>query len=128
MVSPNLQGGAVGLAKLRLDGFTSLDPAGTGMVTTKLVRMSSDRLILNANAAHGSTKVEILDHEGNPIKGFIRDDSDAVSGDSARHVVTWRGYADASVLKNRSIALKFYLDRCKLYSFAFRAAERKGSE
>ena len=117
------QGGAVGLAKLRLDGFISMDPGGSGTLTTKLMTMSGDCLIVNANATYASIKVEILGADGKPIPGFSKDDADPITGDSVRHTVTWNGSPDVKSLKGKPIALKFYLDRCKLYSFMFQTAQ-----
>lgn len=116
-----LQGGVVCLAKLRIDGFISLD-AGEGVLTTKLLRMSGDQLNVNVDASLGSLSTEILDPGGKPIKGFSRDDADPVTGDSRQHTVTWNGSADLSNLKGKPIILRFYLSRCKLYSFTFPAA------
>ena len=116
-----LQGGAVGLAKLRLDGFVSLD-AGEGVLTTKLMTMSGDRLVVNADASLGSMAVEILGADGQSLKGLTKDDADLFTGNSVRHTVTWNGSPDVKSLKGKPIALKFYLDRCKLYSFVFQSA------
>ena len=112
------QGGAVGLAKLRLDGFVSID-AGEGTLTTKQMKFSGKRLILNADASLGSVTVEIQGPEGVPLAGFSRDDARSVVGDSVRHTVQWKGTSDLSHLKGKSISLKFYIDRSKLYSFVF---------
>ncbi len=116
-----LQGGAVGLARLRLDGFVSID-AGEGVVTTKPIVMSGERLVVNANASLGSIRVEILDMDGKPIAGFGEAEADPITTDSVRHVVSWRGDADLSRLKGTPIALRFHLDRSKLYSFTFAPA------
>jgi hypothetical protein len=112
------QGGAVGLAKLRLDGFVSID-AGDGELTTVPLLMSGDRLIVNANASLGSVKVEILDAAGKPLEGFSKEDADSIQGDSVRHTARWKGRADVSSLKGKPITLRFHIDRSKLYSFAF---------
>jgi len=113
------QGGAVGLARLRLDGFISIDPGGRGTVTTKPLKMSGDRLVVNANATHSSVQVEILGADGEPMEGYGIDQADPITGDSVRHVATWNGKSDVSALQGHPIALRFHLDRCKLFSFAF---------
>ena len=50
---------------------------------------------------------------------YLNDTLDAITGDSVRHAVTWKGKPDAGAFKDKPIILKFYLDRCKLYSFTF---------
>lgn len=121
-----LQGSSVNLCKLRLDGFISLDPGGAGTVTTKLLTMEGDRLIINANAEYdASIIVEILDENSKPITGFSKDDCDIISENSVRHIVTWNGNANVSALKNKPIKIKFYLNRSKIYSFTFLPVEKK---
>ncbi len=113
-----VQGGAVGLAKLRLDGFVSID-AGDGTLTSKPLLMSGERLLLNADAGQGSVRVEILGVDGNPLEGFGREDTVAVRGDGLRHTVAWKQGSDVSGLKGQPIVLKFHIDRSKLFSFRF---------
>ena len=113
-----VQGGKVGLAKLRLDGFVSID-AGSGVLTTKPVRMSGERLVVNADATDGSVAVEILDPEGAPIEGFGRKDAVAAKGDSLRHTMKWGRGSDVSTLKDRPIVLRFHLERSRIFSFRF---------
>ena len=121
-----LQGSSVNLCKLRLDGFVSLDPGGSGIVTTKLFTMDGDRLIVNANASHdASVKAEIIGENGEPIDGFSKADCNVISGNNIKHIVTWNGNADVSSLKNKPIKIKFYLNRSKLYAFTFSSVERQ---
>jgi len=113
-----LQGGKVGLAKLRLDGFVSMD-SGQGWMTTRTFRMSGDQLVLNADASLGAVRVELLDESGNVWPGYGRDDADPITTDAIRHTVSWRGNSDLSGFKQKPLKLRFYLDRSKLYSFTF---------
>ena len=116
-----VQGGAVGLAKLRLDGFVSID-AGDGVFTTRPLRMSGDRLILNADASQGSIRVEILGEDGLPLEGFAAADAVAVTGDSVRQNIRWKQGVSLSRLKGAPIVLRFHMDRSKLFSFRFSPA------
>ena len=110
----------IGLATLRLDGFVSVDANdANGVLTTKPMTMSGERLIINTDAGSGSIEVEILDMYGNILDGFSRDDADVFTGDSIRHRVTWNDSADVSSLKDQAITVRFYLNNCKLYSFVF---------
>ena len=112
------QGGAVGLAKLRLDGFISID-AGDGSVTTKPLTMSGDRLIVNADASNGSLQVEVLGGDGLPLPGFGREQANPIVNDGVRQTVEWQGGSEVSNLAGQPIRLRFNLNRCKLYSFRF---------
>jgi hypothetical protein len=111
--------GAVCLAKLRLDGFVSLDTGGRGTMTTKTITHTGDRLVINTDARYGSMRVELLDEDGNPIPGYTKDDCEAITDDKIRHTIRWNGSSNLKSLQGRPIALKFYMQRCRLYSFVF---------
>ena len=108
----------IGLAKLRVDGFVSID-AGTdeGTLTTKPLVFLGDTLVVNANAKAGSLVMEALDSKGQVIKGFAAGDCTPITSDSVRHVVTWKGNPDCHLLQGRPIKLRFHLKNAKLYSF-----------
>jgi hypothetical protein len=107
----------IGVAKLRVDGFVSID-AGTemGTLTTKPLVFLGDTLVVNANAEGGSLVVEALDADGKPIEGFTRADCAPINTDSVRHIVTWKGNPDCHLLQARSIKLRFHLKNAKLFS------------
>ena len=112
--------GGVGLAKLRLDGFVAVEPTvpeEQGSLTTKSFRMWGEKLQINASAPEGPLTVEILDGASRPIPGFSRQDCDPFSGDRVRHTVTWQGQAGLRALKGKTVRLKFYLVRARLYAF-----------
>ena len=115
------------LAKLRLDGFVSVDAGTTehfeikeGTLTTKPLTFEGGKLLINANAKWGSVLVEILDARGKPISGFSREDCDALNEDKIHHAVSWHGKADLKALEGEVIKLKFYLRGAKLFSFVFK--------
>jgi len=114
-----IQGGTACLAKLRLDGFVSINTGSSGTLTTKPFLMSGDRLEVNVDTQRGSLEVEILDANGKPLNGFTRDDADAVTGDSVQHTVTWNGGSDVSKLEGKPVALRLYLRHGRLFSFQF---------
>ena len=107
----------IGLAKLRLDGFVSLDAGPAGTATTKSFVFSGTKLLINADAKRGRVLVEILDETGKPISGFSKADCDALNEDKIRHTVTWQGKADLRTLTGKVIELKFYLTKAKLFTF-----------
>jgi len=113
--------GAIGLAKLRLDGWVSVYAGGEpGMLTTKPLKFAGDKLVINADAQDGWVGVEILGRTGQrPVPGFSLADCDRFSGDSVRNTVKWRGNSDLSPLQGRPLRLRFHLQNAKLYSFEF---------
>lgn len=114
-----VQGGVACLAKLRLDGFVSLNTNSSGTVTTRPFTLSGERLEVNADTRFGTLEVEILDASRKPLNGFTRDDADPFTGDSVRHTVTWAGKSDVGKLEGKPVILRMHLSRGRLFSFQF---------
>ena len=126
---------AVGLAKLRRDGFVSLEPddrsgSATGCVTTRPLSFVGTILSLNVDSAGGKVEVEMLDRQGNPVAGYTRAECVPIAADSTDCTVRWRerddllGLAEeVSFVSDRSrvvrqpVRLRFHLTDAKLYSF-----------
>ncbi len=132
-------GFAIGVARMRRDGFASLEGyEPTGTLTTGPVLFEGDRLVINARAPdrrfgtdstpstpYGRLTVELLHADGEPLPGFSAGDSDAFTGDEVRHVATWRGDSDLGSLQGRPVRLRFHLTNAALYSFRFRGDPEK---
>ncbi len=113
--------GGIGMARVRLDGFISQDasPSGGNLLTVPL-KFKGERLFLNMDgSAGGWLKVEILDENGRPIKGFSEKDADPLFGNNTHKLVTWRGRCNVSSLRDRIIKLRFIGRNVKLYAFQF---------
>ncbi len=109
-------GRAIGMAKLRKDGFVSLDAGDAGgFLRTPLVLLDGSRLSLNVNAAGGEVKVQVVDESGQAVPGFAFADCQPVSGDSVRKMVRWR--RPLRVLQGQPVHLEFSLQQAELYSF-----------
>src|SRR5205823_5631670 len=117
--------GAIGLARLRLDGFVSMDAGDReGTLVTKPLRVDDAALFVNADASRGELRVEILDDAGARVPGFAKADALALEGDAIRATMRWRS-ADLASLRGKTVRLKFYLRRAALYSFVFEPAFRQ---
>ena len=117
---PTGRSGPICLAKLRLDGFVSVDAGeDMGTLVTQPFTCEGDSLEFNAQARGGLVAVAVLDGEGTQYPGFGKIDCAVFDGDSVRHAVTWR-YASLGSLKGKVIRLKFYLRNARLYSFRLR--------
>lgn len=130
-------GGSIGLARLRRDGFASMDgpglpmPAVTrtgardktasgsalpeGALETHPVVFSGRFLFVNANV-RGTLRIEVLGEDGRCLEGFAESDCDPVCGDSTRHRVRWRG-TDELPPAGQAVRFRFLLDAGELYSF-----------
>lgn len=108
---------AIGLAKLRLDGFGSLDAdEAPGEVITKRLVNAAGPLQVNCDARGGALRVEVLDESGKVIPGYGRQDCIALTGSVVRGKAIWNGH-DELPAGSGPIRLRFIMDRVRLYSF-----------
>ncbi len=101
--------GATGLAKLRRDGFVSMDGKGT-LLTRPLIFDGKEQLRINAK---GSVKAAILSEDGENLASFRPFD-----GDSTDALLEAEEGSSVKELNCRPIRLRFEVDGA-LYSFAF---------
>eukprot|EP01051_Picozoa_sp_SAG22_P022561 SAG22_NODE_5448_length_1012_cov_1.355969_3_plen_153_part_01 len=84
----------MGLARIRRDGFASLDAApggGRGRLVTRVLRWNATQQFLFVNHEARDLRVAVLSADDfAPIAPFVLANSVAVSGDSTRQQVTWR--------------------------------------
>jgi len=120
----------MGLAKLRADGFCSLEagPARDGILVTRPLISHGEHLVINAACRQGgSIAAEVVDHNDDVIPGFSKEECDAFTGDAVSHVVSWKGnnkipvrsterpkYPEPETGRLRSI--RFYMRKAHLYS------------
>ena len=112
--------GAMGLAKLRRDGFASYE--GTGELLTKQLFFSGEHLFVNADAKAGALAVELVDWDGNVVEGFSAADSRIESFDSTKKRIVWKNHDRLDVPRANGYAtleyrLRFRLENAALYSF-----------
>ena len=107
---------------LRIDGFTSVHaPYNGGEFTTKPIRFTGDKLVINfSTSAAGSVKVELLDLEGNPVKGFELENATEIIGNEIEKKVTWEGNPDLEKLNGKPVRLRFVMKDMDLYSIRFK--------
>jgi len=109
---------ATGLAKLRRDGFASMDaPEDTeGTLTTRPLRFSGKYLFVNADASEGELRVEVLDEAGEVLKGFGRLACKPIRANGTLLAVKW-GDRDLGRLAGQPVRFRFHLRGGSLYSF-----------
>lgn len=118
MVNGMYGNGALGLAKLRRDGFASMQARFPGAeLTTRALQFSGDRLFVNVNTAGSHLTVECLDNEHNVIKGFSKDDCEGYCGNATLAEIRWKNDACLGSLAGRPVKLRFRMSRGDLYAF-----------
>ena len=107
--------GALSLAKLRLDGFVSLDAEGPGEIITRPFVWTGQELRVNANAARGELRAEILDAETMaPLPGLSADACAPLKEDCLRGRLLWPGEEAGAA---RPVRIRFLIQRAQLYAF-----------
>ena len=109
----------MGLAKLRRDGFASLNAGETpGTVVTRPLTFSGRSLFLNAEAgADGYVKAAVLSRDGENLESFGLDSSVPLVEDSTADQMRWRAVQELPLLEDGHVRLAFQLKNAKLYSF-----------
>jgi len=108
---------AIGLAKMRKDGFVSLDAdQSIGEIVTKPISNVEGTLQVNYKTKRGSVRVEVLDADGNVIPGYSADECKPLKGDAIRGKVLWKSKL-ALPAGAGPVRFRFILDGASLYSF-----------
>ena len=104
--------GAICLAVLRRDGFTSLDAdEQEGILLTERFKLPCGKLYVNANATKGELRIEVLGKEGKVLAA-----SSPLTGDLLSGEVQWQTGSVAD-LRGQQASLRFTLRSAKLYSY-----------
>jgi hypothetical protein len=134
-LAPGAPRTAMGIARLRRDGFVSVDagPDGGRLLTKPLV-FEGEYLRVNADARRGSIRAELFEAkrvEGlatrnsaamnwaieEPLPGYSLEDSIPLETDTTDGVLRWRDSGGIGQLSGRYIVIRFHLADASLYSF-----------
>jgi hypothetical protein len=108
----------IGRASWRRDGFFSLDNESTesGMLETEPL-YPSGTVVVNADAAHGIVRAELLQSPGKPIPGFSADECIPVRSDSTGAAIRWKN--NLKPPGNSPVRLRLYVRNARVFSFGF---------
>jgi len=128
---PGMPQMGMGLAKLRRDGFVSVDAGPRpGYLLTKPLIFDGKNLKVNVDARRGRVRAALYSAErhenryatyswsiGEPIDGFKFEDSVPLSGDNHEGLMQWKGGDDLERFNGRYIVIRLELIDAALYSF-----------
>jgi hypothetical protein len=112
----------LGVAKMRKDGFVSIDAGSVreGVIITRALRSDGAQLVLNAACGEGGyIEVEATDDDENVFKGCARVDCNTFSGDSTHAVITWK--KQNTIPHTGRLRLRFFMRNASLYSIQLTA-------
>ncbi len=117
-VADTAQSAAIGLAKLRRDGFVSFAADGSaGDLVTVPLQFTGNHLLINAAASRGELRVELRAPDGTPLPSFTFADCDVFTGDAVSHPVTWQGKGDVRRWNGKTVQLAFRLKNAWIYAY-----------
>jgi len=105
----------IGLVRMKRDRYVARESEGNGLLRTRLLTIQGSELRLNVDAAKGEARVQILDEEGKPIRGFRHSECGPVKTDSLDASATWKRSLDE--LAGKPIRLEISLRNAKLFAF-----------
>jgi len=131
----------IGFARLPRDRFAGLQPdavsdqptllhplSGIGQVTLKPLRIGrGTTLTLNAAAAAGAIRVEILDERGYRVPGFTQEEAVPVQGDGLRLPVAWKSHSLSDLPRGRYL-LRLHLDHAEVFALTLQTATAQPEE
>jgi hypothetical protein len=108
--------GAMYLAKLRLDGFVSLDAGEHGTMVSRPFDLNGGELHVNADATGGELRAELLDAETfAPLPGLSESECLPLDGDHINGRLSWGEGRLPAV--DRPVRARFRLRDASLYAF-----------
>lgn len=110
---------AIGLAKLRRDGFASLNAGQTpGQIITRPTTFKGKKLFVNADVEKdGWVKAAVQTRDLNSIESYTLDDSVALTEETTKGRMIWKLKKELIPPGDEHMRLVFQLKNAKLYSF-----------
>ena len=108
----------IGLARLRRDGFVSLDADDQGLVVTRPLTFDGTALYVNAQVENGGyIKAELRGTTNQSVEPYVLSNCRAVTGDSTKAHVTWDGADTIDRPDGQSLRIAFEIKNARLFSF-----------
>jgi len=110
---------AVGLARIRLDGFCSMRAGKKeGWMISRREVFNTPRVEINAACAPGGhVTAELVDRNNAVIRGFEKNNCIPFTGDSTRGELSWKTKEFPPEYIDKDKKVKFYLKKANLYSY-----------
>lgn len=106
----------IGVVKVKRDRYVARRAgAQGGTLTTPLVTLAGDALLVNVDAHEGEVRVQVSDEKGTPIPGFRFADCRPITSDSLAAQVEWQ--RPLAELRDKPVRLEFSLKNASLFAF-----------
>jgi hypothetical protein len=113
----------IGMATLPLDRFAGVKPIEKlGQITLRVRSLKgTKRLTLNADAAGGAVRVELMNEQVYKFPGFTKADAVPITGDGLRHEVKWKK-AELSQLPEGEVIIRIHLDGAEVFALTLHSS------
>jgi hypothetical protein len=109
----------IGLVRMKRDRYVAREAgAEGGTIVTPAVVLTGNGLTINADAADGEIRVQVLDDSGKAIAGFGLDDMQPITRDGLDEPVNWK--RDLKRFAGQPVRLSFELKHARLFAFDVR--------
>ena len=85
-----------------------------GVLRTVAFTSNGDELSLNVDASKGAVQAQVVDENGNVLKGYSYADCAAITADALDAPLQWKGKSAA--LKGKTVRLEFALRNARLFA------------
>ena len=103
----------IGLIRMKRDRYVGLRADDLGTLRTIPVLLHGKRMFVNANAAAGQIRLQLLTPGGKVIKGFDAEECQPILGDSVHAPVEWK----TAELPESPVIIEFIMKAATLFSF-----------
>ncbi len=104
----------------RIDGFVSVRAVKGGMLLTRPLQFSGERLVLNFRTGRdGTLRAGFEAEDGRPVEGYRIEDCAAMRGDAIARTVVWSRGASVAALAGKAVRLRLELRNADVFSFQF---------
>jgi len=116
--------GAIGLARLRPDGWVYLEATeAQAELTTVPLEATGPVLCVNADASGGEVRAELLDAAGRRIDGCEAQRCWPLRSDATYFMFNWDRQSFPETLVGKPVRVRLHADRAKLYSLWFSSGQ-----
>jgi hypothetical protein len=104
----------IGLVRMKRDRYVAREAENAGLLRTRLLTIAGESLRLNVDASQGTARLQILDANGQSIRGFRFEDCAPIATDSLSAPVEWK--RPLAALKGKPVRLEIALRKARLFA------------
>jgi hypothetical protein len=105
----------IGLVRMKRDRYVAQEAKGDGVIRTRLLTFDGSVVRLNVDASVGEARIQLLDENGKPVRGFHLSDCAPIKTDTLDAPITWKH--SLSEVKGKPVRMEIHLRKARLFGF-----------